>query len=83
MTTRILHNWRPLVAVALSGLLFAMTIAVITVGSAAQPADAACARLVTTYVAEIERLITAPGLHGAARRATLEERLQRACLRPR
>ena len=83
MRKRILDHWPVLVGIALSGLLLAMTIAGMGTTGAAQPADAACARLVTTYVAEIERLITAPGLHGAARRATLEDRLERTCLRPR
>ena len=49
---------------------------------AERSAHIACARLMTTYVAEIEQLVTAPALHGAARRATLEDRLQRAGLRP-
>ena len=38
--------------------------------------------LVTTYRAEIEWLATAPGVYGAAGRATLEDRLHRAGVRP-
>ena len=80
---KLMRNWPMMIGIALSVLLFVMLITSRTTRGEERSTDTACARVVTRYMAEIERLITAPGLHGAARRATLEDRLQRACLRPR
>ena len=79
----LMRNWQMMVAVALSGLFFVMLITSRPMTGEEPSTDTACARVMTSYMTEIERLITAPGLHGPARRATLEDRLQRACLRPR
>ena len=70
------------VAVVVSVTLLVMLVAGLD-PRAENRVNVACARQVITYMSEIERLITAPGVHGAARRSTLEDRLERACLRPR
>ena len=80
---KLMQNWSMVIALALSGLLFVMILTSRSTRGEERSTDTGCARVVTRYMAEIERLVTAPGLHGAARRATLEDRLQRACLRPR
>lgn len=82
MRTSLGPNWPLAVGIVLSAILLVGTVTRFDPTAAEVTANVACARLVTSYMAEIERLVTAPGLHGAARRATLEDRLRRACLRP-
>ena len=79
----LVRNWPTVTAVCASFLLLVALVAKDRVErSAALVRDGACARAVTAYVAEIERLVVDPGGHAAARRARLEERLRRACLVP-